>query len=308
MTKEKNIKPKKQTEFIQWFGPLLDALRALGGSATPQEASKYIAEKLRISEEKLNEVTKTGADKFHNQVCWARQYLVWEGHIDASMRGIWKLTKSGENMNIDVNEARLIFLKWVDINAQRRKSKSGETAVEQVEIRNSVEEEEIDDDSSITVDYKQQVIEYLRTMSPVNFEKFCLLLLRVNGFENLKLTSASHDDGIDGFAILRVNPFVSFRVIFQAKRYKQGNNISRHQIGDFRNAMIGRADKGIFITTSKFTQEADKEANREGAPPIELVDAEQLIKMIEHSKLGLKPITTFEIDHEFYRQYLEKDV
>lgn len=142
-------------------------------------------------------------------------------------------------------------------------------------------------------------------MPPKSFERFCLYLLRVNKFENLKLLGNSHDEGIDGSAVLRINPFVSFRVLFQAKRYKNGNNVGRSLIGDFRNAMIGRADKGIFITTSKFTQEAIKEANREGAPQVELVDSDQLIKMIENANIGLKPVMTYEVDHSFFEQYME---
>ena len=101
------------------------------------------------------------------------------------------------------------------------------------------------------------------------------------------------------------SPALQIPFITQAKRYKQGNNVSRMQIADFRNAMIGRADKGIFITTSKFTQEAAKEANREGAPPVELVDSELLIEMLESSGLGLRPVTTFEVDREFFSQYLD---
>jgi len=291
---------KKQSDFIKWFGPLLDALRELGGSGSPSEVSSSIASTLKISEEQLNETIKSGASKFHNQVCWARQYLVWEGFIDSSIRGIWKLTPQGQNKKIETQEARKIFLKWVEINSLKRKQKKNAPSIEE-----EIDEEDIDDDSSITVDYKIQVLEYSRKMHPQSFERFCLFLLRVNNFENPKLTGGSHDEGIDGIATLRINPFVSFKVLFQAKRYKDGNNISRAQIGDFRNAMIGRADKGIFITTSKFTLEAIKEANREGAPQVELVDSEQLIKMIEFSKLGLIPVTTYEVDHAFYQQYLE---
>ena len=291
---------KKQSDFIKWFGPLLDALRDLVGSGSPSEVSSSIASTLKISEEQLNETIKSGASKFHNQVCWARQYLVWEGFIDSSIRGIWKLTPQGQNKKIETQEARKIFLKWVEINSLKRKQKKSESSVEE-----EIDEVDIDDDSSITVDYKIQVLDYLRKMHPQSFERFCLYMLRVNNFENPKLTGGSHDEGIDGIATLRINPFVSFKVLFQAKRYKDGNNISRAQIGDFRNAMIGRADKGIFITTSKFTLEAIKEANREGAPQVELVDSEQLIKMIEFSKLGLIPVTTYEVDHAFYQQYLE---
>jgi len=297
---------KKKSEFVSWFGPTLDALRELGGSGSPAEVSSVVAMREKISEDALNETTKSGASKFHNQVCWARQYLVWEGYIDACVRGIWKLTPVGQTKKISLDEARKIFLKWVEVNRLRRKAKAEhKSSAETFEA--DIDEEEIDDDSSVSVDYKQQVLDYLRRMHPSAFERFCLYLLRVNSFENPKLTGGSHDEGIDGVATLRINPFVSFRVLFQAKRYKDGNNISRAQIGDFRNAMIGRADKGIFITTSKFTSEAIKEANREGAPQVELVDAEQLVKMIELSGLGLKPVTTYEIDHNFFQQYLDPE-
>jgi restriction system protein len=67
--------------------------------------------------------------------------------------------------------------------------------------------------------------------------------------------------------------------------------------------MLGRADKGIFITTSFFTKDAEVEATRDGAPPIELVDADKLVEMIEKTELGLKPITTYELDHDFFQQY-----
>ena len=294
---------KKQVQFIKWFGPVLNALRELGGSGSPSEVSSLIAKNEKVPEEVLNETLKSGNSRFYNQACWARQYLAWEGYIDSSIRGIWKLSKSGQDKKIPNDEARDIFLKWVKINALKKDNNK-------TEILNATEEiddKEINDDSPISADYKNQVLDYLRKMSPVNFERFCLYLLRVNNFENLRLTGGSHDDGIDGIATLRINPFVTFRVLFQAKRYNEKNNIARAQIGDFRNAMIGRADKGIFITTSKFTQEAIKEANREGAPQVELVDSDQLIKMIELSNVGLKPVITYEVDHNFFLQYLNDD-
>lgn len=293
-------KAKKQAEFVQWFGPVLDALRRLGSSGSPNEVSAEIAKRLNIPDSILEQTIKSGASRFHNQVCWARQYLVWEGYLDGSVRGIWKLSPIGLKTNLSAEESRKIFLKWVDINRQKRQAKGVGKEIADAETESEIE---IDDDSSITIDYRSQVLTYLREMTPANFERFCLYLLRINDFENPKLTGQSHDDGIDGSATLRVNPFVSFKVIFQAKRYKEGKNISRMQIAEFRNAMLGRADKAIFITTSKFTQEAIKEAGRDGAQPIELVDFELLIKMIEKSKMGLIEVKTYEVDHSFYKEY-----
>lgn len=67
--------------------------------------------------------------------------------------------------------------------------------------------------------------------------------------------------------------------------------------------MYGRADKGIIITTGTFTAEAKKEAARDGAPPIELIDSEKLIDMLERLELGLKPVITYEVDHSFFKEF-----
>lgn len=286
----------KQAEFVKWMGPMLDVLQDLGGSGTPKEVSNAIAEKLNIPEEKLDEKLKSGTPRFHNQVCWARQYLVWEGYLESTQKGIWKLSPKAENVIISEKQGREIFLKWVEIHSERRKLKK------QKETEN-FDEIDIDETSSIDQNYREELLQILRNMTPTNFEKFSLLLLRENGFEDLKLTGGSKDEGIDGSSVLRINPFVSFRVLFQCKRYGEKSSVSRVQVADFRNAMIGRADKGIFITTSNFTKDAEKEASRDGAPPIELVDSNKLLDMIEKSALGVKPVVTYEVDYDFFEIY-----
>jgi restriction system protein len=69
--------------------------------------------------------------------------------------------------------------------------------------------------------------------------------------------------------------------------------------------MAGRADKGIIITTGSFTAEARREATRDGVPPIELVDGEKLVDMFENLELGLKPVTTYEVNHAFFAEFRE---
>jgi restriction system protein len=118
------------------------------------------------------------------------------------------------------------------------------------------------------------------------------------------VTGQSHDGGIDGFGILQINPFVSFKVVFQCKRYKGA--VARAQVGDFRNAMFGRADKGIIITTGTFSPDARKEAEREGTLPVELVDGEKLVAMFEAQELGVKPKTVYELDLEFFEQFKDE--
>ena len=115
------------------------------------------------------------------------------------------------------------------------------------------------------------------------------------------VTGQSGDGGIDGFGTLQVNPLVSFKVLFQCKRYAK--SVPPSQVRDFRGAMAGRADKGIIVTTGSFTAEARREATRDGAPPIELIDGEKLLDMLEKFELGLKPVTTYEVEHVFFKEF-----
>jgi restriction system protein len=290
----------KRSEFVKWMGPILDALRELGGSGTPKEVTERIISDQNVSEKVLNEKISSGMSRFQNQVYWGRQYLVWENLLESTKKGIWKLSEQGYSTKLTEDESHKIFLKWVSIFSDRRKQKQG-IGKKQEEL--SIEEIDIDDTTRSKVDYKQELLTILRNMKPQNFEKFSLLLLRENDFEELKLTGGAKDDGIDGSGILRINPVVSFRVLFQCKRYAENNRVTRTQIADFRNAMLGRAEKGIFITTGYYTKEAQIEATRDGATPIELVDADRLVAMIEKTELGLRPIITYEVDHIFLQQY-----
>ncbi|GEO06967.1 restriction endonuclease [Adhaeribacter aerolatus] len=282
----------QQAEFVKWFGPLLDALRELGYSGKPKEVSDTIAKNLKLNESVLDAALKSGANRFHNQVAWARQYLTWEGLLDSSERGTWKLTEKGKNTKLNQEESRKLFLKWVEINQKARKSKSS---------IQSIKEQEEEDPESIEIPAESTLIDVLQSLSPSGFENICKELLREHNFENVQVTGKSHDGGIDGFGILEINPFVSFKVLFQCKRYK--GSVSRAQVGDFRNAMIGRAEKGIILTTGTFTNEAIKEASRDGAPQIELVDGKKLVQMFEKVELGVKPKVVYEVNLNYFQKF-----
>ena len=286
---------KKQSDFVKWMGPLLDCLRSLGGSAKPKEVSDWIADNLQLSDEQREETLKSGQQRFHNQVQWARQYLVWEGLLDSSRRGVWTLTQKGWKTKVTELDGRKLFKKWVDIH-----SKSRTKAVDVVTINDSAHDEIIAE-VPLEVVAEESLLMVLRSLPPKGFELVCKRLLHESGFEKVTVTGKPHDEGIDGVGILQINPFVSFKVLFQCKRYK--GTVSRAEVGDFRNAMIGRADKGIILTTGIFSTDAIREANREGAPPIELVDGEKLVSMFEGVKLGVVPQIVYEVDQSFFDQF-----
>ncbi|MGB0429315.1 MAG: restriction endonuclease [Bacteroidia bacterium] len=285
-------KRKSSAEFVKWFGPLLDALRDLGYSGKPKEVSKKISENEILRESVLDETLKSGTNRFHNQVAWARQYLVWEGLLDSSERGTWKLTEKGKKTFLNYNDSHKLFLKWVEINQAARKDKDSKQIVED-------QEESTPDELELNAE--KGLLGVLQDLSPSGFENICKELLREHGFENVEVTGQSHDGGIDGYGTLEINPFVSFKVLFQCKRYK--GTVSRAMVGDFRNAMIGRAEKGIILTTGTFSNEAEKEANRDGAPPVELVDGKKLVEMFEKVKLGLKPKVVYEVDLSYFQKF-----
>ena len=133
------------------------------------------------------------------------------------------------------------------------------------------------------------------------FEQLCRRVLREAGFVQVTVTGRSGDQGIDGYGTLQINLLVSFQVLFQCKRYQE--SVGASQVRDFRGAMAGRADKGMIITTGTFTAEARREASRDGVPPIELIDGYKLITLLETLELGLKKITTYEIDAAFFNEF-----
>lgn len=153
----------------------------------------------------------------------------------------------------------------------------------------------------ISEDYRDEVLKVLLTLPPAGFERLSQRLLREAGFTQVAVTGQAGDGGIDGFGILQVNPLVSFKVLFQCKRYAK--SVVPSQVRDFRGAMSGRADKGIIITTGTFTAEARREATRDGAPPIELIDGEKLVDMLERFELGLRPVKTYELDSSFFNEF-----
>lgn len=286
---------KEGAEFLRWFGPLLDALRKLGGSATPEEATDKVAELCNVPESEQNELMESGQPRFRNQVAWARFYLKREGLLDSSTRGVWRLTEKGQATHLTYAQAQDIFRKQVKIDAAARKQKQKDRPTE-TELDTPEEA-----DLSIAADYRDRLLAAIQALPFGGFERLCQRLLREAGFQQVTVTGRSGDNGIDGHGILELNAFVTFKVLFQCKRYM--GSVGTSQVRDFRGAMDGRADKGIILTTGTFTQDAKREARRDGARPIELVDGDKLVDMFEKLELGLRPKTVFEVDDGFFEEF-----
>lgn len=282
-------------EFVKWFRPLMECLHDLG-AAKPREAADWIAEKESVSPEEREIQNKNGGERFLNQVCFARQYLLWEGLIDGSKYGIWSLTPLGTKTHLTDENALAICRKWQKFHAKSRSQRENQSCDDTSVNPTQKDEEEFDAEDTPG----NTLLNVLRSLSPTGFEHFCRHLLLAHDFEKVTVTQRSRDGGIDGEGILKINPFVSSVVVFQCKKYS--NSVSSDDVQKLRGAAGGKADKAILITTGTFSGPAQAEASRT-SPRIELIDGELLVEMCESKQIGLMPRTIYDIDHEFFTQF-----
>lgn len=277
------------SQFAQYINPLLAVLNSLGGSARAAEARAAVAEHLQLDDGVLEDRLDSGSSRYDNQVGWARYYLVRAGYIDSSRRGVWALTEKGRNAAALSDAEIAALVKDVISEWGRRNSDEGSTA----------EEDQPPDESP--TGHRSHLLSVLQELPADGFERLCQRLLREAGFEQVTVTGRSGDGGIDGVGVLELNAFVSFKVLFQCKRYL--GSVGSGAIRDFRGAMMGRADKGLVLTTGTFTADAKREAVRDGVPPIELVDGEKLVALFEDLELGLEPRTVFDVSETFFAEF-----
>ncbi len=298
MSKEPSARPPQYSDYIN---SVLESLIKLGGSARPSEVCPAIAKDLSLPDSILEERLANGVSRFENQVHWARFYLVKDGYIDSSRRGVWSLTEKGRNAaRLSESDIREMTRRVQETTAHPgtvEPSTASAGAIRPIAI------EEITLPGMSDATYRGQLLATMKSLPPGGFERLCQRLLRESGFEEVIVTGRSGDGGIDGHGVLELNPFVSFRVYFQCKRYD--GSVGSSAVRDFRGAMMGRADKGLILTTGTFTTEAKREAVRDGVPPIELVDGERLLGMFEELELGLTPRKTYDVDLDFFKSFKE---
>ena len=278
------MSPKSQTPtFEDLLWPTLKALERIGGSASIQELSSRIAMDMALPDEVLDILHKDGPQtEVDYRAAWARTHLKMIGTIDNTARGVWTITDTGRDVQSEEQVRELVR----SARADRFKTKKprGARAPEP-------ETPEADEDQT----WEDALLGILRGMAPDSFERLCQRVLRESGFTRVEVTGRSGDGGIDGAGVLRVK-LISFHVRFQCKRYS--GSVGAREIRDFRGAMVGRANKGLFITTGAFTKEAQREAVRDGAPAIDLIDGSELCTLLKELSIGVRTKTVREITPE----------
>jgi restriction system protein len=250
------------------LNPVIQALKSLGGSGTNEEINNKVAEIVKIPSDQLEVLhnpEKGGMTEIEYRLMWTRTYLKIYGIIENSTRGVWSLTEKGSTQD-KVDEKDVVRV----VREQMKKNK---------------QETNEDDEPNHKIEWQEELLDVILAMSPSAFERLIQRILRESGFVQVEVTGQSGDGGVDGHGILRLGGLLSFHVIFQAKRWKGA--VGSSQVRDFRGAMVGRADKGLLITTGAFTKDAIKEASRDGAPAIDLIDGDQLVEKLKQLSLGV---------------------
>lgn len=282
----------------------VEALKAIGGSATIQELDEKVAEIEGVSEDEQSFMmggTNANQPRLNYYLAWARTYLKRGKAVENSARGVWALTESGNSIaKLDqTRKIQVLINEEEKLRARERRRKSKGNAAQGVKPAKNDGLPQIQEESPDTATWKDRLLDVLKSMDPSAFERLAQRLLREAGFTKVEVRGKSGDGGIDGVGVLRVN-LVSFQVFFQCKRYK--GSVGSSEIRDFRGAMMGRADKGLFITTGTFTAQASDEATRDGATAIDLIDGTRLCALLKENKLGVKTkmIETVEIETSWF--------
>lgn len=265
------VMEKFRYKYDELFNPALEALRELGGSGTIMELEDRVAWDLGLSDDDLSVMHRGNTTKFSHRLAWARSYLKKYGLMENSERGVWALTPLGRET------------KAVDKDAVKKKV---QLPFREGHRAHAVVADEEAEEATPEADWQGELLEVLQSMDPARFERLSQRVLRELGFVNVEVTGRSGDGGIDGKGVLRIGGVLSFHVVFQCKRYRGG--VSPSQVREFRGSWMGRADKGLFITTGTFSREAIREAQREGASPIDLIDGTQLMDIMKGLELGVK--------------------
>jgi len=277
--------------------PTLQALKSLGDSASIAEIEDKVIEISGLSEEQLQERHGDGPQtEVQYRLAWARTYLKKVDAVTNTNRGVWAITEVGRSLSVD-DVAEIPGR--VRAQTSRRPVGRVETGSESegfdiIEDDRSLDLYAVSDplksagDSVFTStdpeQWHQFLLEALLSVAPATFEKLCQRVLRESGFTKVEVTGRSGDGGIDGIGVLRVS-LLSFHVYFQCKRYR--GSVGASAIRDFRGALVGRTDKGLFITTGTFTPDAKREATRDGAPVLDLIDGAALCALLKNLDLGV---------------------
>lgn len=286
-------------QYNELLWPALGAVFELGGSASISEMVEAVVKREGFSDAQQAVLHNDGPEtEIGYRLAWARTYLKGMGLLTNSARGVWALTDDATSLLTEPGAKE---------KQQRDHVKSlwsahiGEIRKDRKKRISKLEDAGDAGTPPEDLGWKEQLLDRMMAMPPDGFERLAKRLLREADFDSVNVTGQSGDGGIDGLGVYRLG-LVSFPVFFQCKRYR--GSVGPGAVRDFRGAMAGRGDKGLLITTGTFTTDAKREATRDGAPPIDLIDGDRLCDLLKKYDLGvatvIRTVEDVRVDPSFF--------
>jgi len=275
------------------------------------EVVDYISNYFKLTEEEKEETLPSGGQTYvYNRVGWARTYMLKAGLLEKTKRGYFRITDLGiEALKKNPSKIDGDFLKQYPgyIEFQQMKKATGTTdKIASTDLENFVTEKTPDElieagFNSIQASLGQEILSRIRNNSPAFFEKVVLKLLEKMGYGKGEVTGRTGDGGIDGF--IYQDKLGLDKILFQAKRFGEDTPVSASMLRDFIGTLAtNEANKGVFITSSRFPKDAENNVSR-SPKPIKLIDSSKLVKLMIDYNIGVSVEKTYDIkriDSDFF--------
>ncbi|NNG38061.1 restriction endonuclease [Flexivirga sp. ID2601S] len=297
-------------DFQTLMRPVL-ALLADGAVRRSRDVKDAMAEEFDLTEAERAELLPSGRQRtIDNRIGWSLTYLSQAGLVARPSRGHVVITDDGRaalranptRIDMKTLEAYPAYLDFRD----RTREKAAATAVTTGDDRREATPSDLVEQALSTnrAAVEGEVLQAALALSPTGFEDLVIRLLERMGYGkagSVERTSASGDAGVDG--IISQDPLGLDRIYVQAKRYAEDRTIDRPRIHEFAGALLGKqGDRGVFITTSRFSNGAVQEAERINAR-IELIDGRRLAELLVAYGVGVQSdqtVTLYRLDEDFF--------
>lgn len=295
-------------KYSDFYNAFLQSLKD-GVAHSKSECNEYVCRAMDLSEDDLSELTASGYSLWVNRVGWCATYLKKAGLIASPKRAVFQITKEGQKVLTEgISISNQILMERYPAFAEFKLGNK----IKRESVKPQIEQEETPQDTlervyqEINAQLSDELLTAVLAMSPTFFEQLVIKLmdgLGYGGFDGAGfVTKASGDGGIDG--VINEDR-LGFNVIYiQAKRWSPDMTVGRPEIQKFAGAMLGppKIDKGLYITTSKFSREAVEYAK---AQHIILIDGEKLTELMIKFGIGVSTIKAYEIkrvDADFFEE------
>lgn len=294
-------------DFQKIMLPFLTIL-ADGFEHSTTETNDKLAKYFGLTDEELNQYLPSGVAKtFPNRVAWAKSHFKMAGLLENTKRSYFKITESGKKLLEDYpNEINLKVLKTLPTYQERTGRTKDEDLSSDIDTQTSATPEEVLESSYLKIrkNLSQELLLKIKSCSPSFFESLVVELLVKMGYGGSikdagRSIGRSGDGGIDG--IIKEDKLGLDVIYIQAKRWE--NVVGRPEIQKFIGALAGQgAKKGVFITTSRYTNEA-RDYQPRNDTKIVLIDGEQLTDLMIDFNLAVSTVNLFEIkriDNDYF--------